>query len=61
MMQTQMGVSSPSTSDGDYYPGMSDEEEMRRMGAAYANGQGTGDIFAEIDADALEMGLRSEQ
>lgn len=48
-----------STSE-QYIPGMSDDEELRRAGFAYAN-DGVGDvIFAEMQTDALELGLRQE-
>lgn len=40
--------------------GMSDEEELRRVGEMYANGVGIGDTLVELDADLTELGLRPE-
>lgn len=60
MMQPQMGHS-PSISDGsDYYPGMSDEEELRRIGQAHSGSQELGEVFAEIESDAELLGFRAE-
>ena len=58
---TLQGQTVPLVSASDqYYPGMSDEEELRRMGHDLAGIQGIGDVYAEIEQDAVELGLRPE-
>jgi hypothetical protein len=58
-MMNPLLVQGNSVSDSSgYTPGMNDEEELRRMGTAYA-GEGIGEVFAELD-DFDELGLRAE-
>lgn len=59
MMQVPM-PGSISASDA-YIPGMSDEEELRRTGEnPFADYRGVGEIYAEMEADQSELGLRPE-
>lgn len=45
----------------DPYPvGLSDEEELRRMGLSMANSQGVGEVLIDYDGDIADLGLRSE-
>lgn len=44
----------------EYFPGMSDEEELRRVGKFYADGQGVGEIMAELEDDVRELGFKVE-
>lgn len=40
--------------------GLSDEEELRRVGEFEANGRGIGDSLVELDADLAELGIRPD-
>lgn len=59
MMQIPTQAAFNSTSN-EFIPGLSDEEELRRMGQDISGAMGIGDVYAEIDADALELGFRQE-
>lgn len=62
MMQTQMGqmATSPSSSD-DPTRGMSDEEELRRIGQAMMDAQGLGEVLLDYGDELEDLGLRSEK
>lgn len=40
--------------------GMSDEEELRRMGFAAAHSEGIGEVIVDYADDIADLGLRSE-
>lgn len=46
----------------DYIPGMSDEEELKRMGRAYAETDGLGEeIYTDVEEAALQdLGFKTE-
>lgn len=51
---------SPSISDEDA-PGMSDEEELRRIERFHGiDGQGVGEVYVDLEQQARELGLIPE-
>lgn len=50
-----------STSPEDPSPvGMSDEEELRRMGMDIANAQGVGEVLVDYEDELTDLGIRPE-
>lgn len=56
MMQSQMGVMSSNSND-DVYRGMSDEEELRRIGQAMVEAQGLGEVLVDYSDELVDLGL----
>lgn len=59
-MMNQNQANPFSISDSDPYVGMSDEEELRRMGMVISGSQPVGEVFVEIEDDLSELGFRRE-
>ncbi len=54
-----MVAQAPFSSTSEPPVGLSDEEELRRIGRAYSEA-GLGDVLVELDADLAELGIRPD-
>lgn len=54
-MSQALTTSSPSNSDESV--GMSDEEELKRVAAAYNEAQGAGEVLLDISEELKELGI----
>ena len=56
MMQAQIPTMSSNSND-DVYRGMSDEEELRRIGQQMMDAQGIGEVLVDYRDELVDLGL----